>query len=484
MPFNANLNGIFLCFIMKKSFLFFSIFPKIALAETVLELNRDPVEFERYSQAGQFEQNFAKNLPKPTAYPVEMLPSQNLEQQINHAILSQDWQNLERLLADYSNQAGSDPLLIDYAAAALAYAQKDHSAAILHYQSLLAKNPDLLYPRFDLALILVENQQFRQAELALSEIMPKLPAELAQLATQNLAYIAENERWQTDFYLQYTQTDNVNNAASSPTVNVNGRIFQKDAESLPQSAKGVKYGLGLSKNQNVAGNHFIGLDLRYDSIHYWDNREYREQSLSFSPNYSYRTARYRWGFSPFIEQNWLGSRRYNYQFGATLNGWRAVNEKWSLSSRFTHLQKRYIEPLTASRYNSYLHQVGFGTQWQAARKWRFFANLDGSREIAREKAQSSNKWFARIGALYQSEQWATQANIGYGKRYFADNHYLFGYKRQDKEYQVNAAVWNRKWQWQGIVSKLNFRYQRIDSNIPDFYSRKNQEWFITLEKLF
>ncbi|WP_277812914.1 surface lipoprotein assembly modifier [Mannheimia granulomatis] len=107
-----------------------------------------------------------------------------------------------------------------------------------------------------------------------------------------------------------------------------------------------------------------------------------------------------------------------------------------------------------------------------------------SREIAREKAQSSNKWLANVGVIYQTPSWAISASLGYGKRYFADKHYLFGYKRQDNEYQANIMVWNKNWHWQGIVPKLNFRYQRIDSNIADFYSRSNKELFFTVEKLF
>ena len=83
------------------------------------------------------------------------------------------------------------------------------------------------------------------------------------------------------------------------------------------------------------------------------------------------------------------------------------------------MQKRYFDELTASRYNSYQHQISTGLQWQAVKNWRFFVNLDGSREIAREKAQTSNKWLARVGAIYQGEKWATQANLGFGKRYFA-----------------------------------------------------------------
>ncbi|MEG9545445.1 surface lipoprotein assembly modifier [Mannheimia sp. HC-2023] len=469
---------------MKKYTLLFPLFSSFVLAETVIEQNTDPVSFERHSQAVKFEQNFAKKPQKTTAYQAEYAFNQTVEQQINQAILSQNWENLAPLLSRYQQMPNVDPLLWHYAQAALAYAKKDHHSAIFHYRQLLARNPNLVYPRFDLALVLAEDQQFREAEREFSHIHSNLPPDLGKIAANTQMQIAENERWQPDFYLQYTQTNNVNNASSSPIVNVNGRIFRKNEENLPQSAKGIRYGFGLNKLQNLRGNHFVGLGLNYNGIYYWDNQDYREQSLSISPSYSYRTARYRLSFSPFIEQNWLGSSRYNYQFGATLSGLRYLNSQWLVSGSFTHLQKRYFDELTASRYNSYQHQISGGLQWQAVKNWRFFANLDGSREIAREKAQTSNKWLARVGAVYQGEKWATQASLGFGKRYFADKHYLFGYKRQDKEYQVNLAVWNRSWHWQGIVPKLNFRYQKMDSNIADFYSRQNKELFFTLEKLF
>lgn len=469
---------------MKKYTLLFPLFSHFVLAETVIEHNTDPVSFERHSQAVKFEQDFVKKSQKTIAYQPEYAFNQTIEQQINQAILSQNWENLALLLSHYQQMPNVDPLLLHYAQAALAYAKKDHHSAIFHYRQLLAKNPNLVYPRFDLALVLAEDQQFREAEREFSRIQANLSPDLGKIAANTQMQIAENERWQPDFYLQYTQTNNVNNASSSPIMNVNGRIFRKNEESLPQSAKGVRYGFGLSKLQNLRGNHFVGLGLNYNGIYYWDNQDYREQSLSISPSYSYRKARYRLSFSPFIEQNWLGSSRYNYQFGATVSGLRYLNSQWLMSGSFTHLQKRYFDELTASRYNSYQHQISGGLQWQAVKNWRFFANLDGSREIAREKAQTSNKWLARVGAVYQGEKWATQASLGFGKRYFADKHYLFGYKRQDKEYQVNLAVWNRTWHWQGIVPKLNFRYQKIDSNIADFYSRQNKELFFTLEKLF
>ncbi|AHG77199.1 outer membrane protein [Mannheimia varigena USDA-ARS-USMARC-1312] len=313
---------------MKKYTLLLPLFSPFVLAETVIERNTDPVSFERHSQAVKFEQNFVKKSQKTTAYQTEYGLNQNLEQQINQAILAQDWQTLEPLLSHYQQNANFDPLLWHYAHAALAYAKKDHHSAIFHYRQLLERSPTLVYPRFDLALILAEDQQFREAEREFSHIHSNLPSDLGKIAANTQMQIAENERWQPDFYLQYTQTNNVNNASSSPIVSVNGRIFRKNEESLPQSAKGVRYGFGLNKLQNLCGNHFVGLGLNYSGIYYWDNQDYREQSLSLSPSYSYRKARYRLSFSPFIEQNWLGSSRYNYQFGATLSGFRYLNSQW------------------------------------------------------------------------------------------------------------------------------------------------------------
>lgn len=84
--------------------------------------------------------------------------------------MSQNWENLAPLLSHSQQMPNVDPLLLHYAQAALAYAKKDHHSAIFLYRQLLAKNPNLVYPRFDLALVLAEDQQFREAEREFSRI--------------------------------------------------------------------------------------------------------------------------------------------------------------------------------------------------------------------------------------------------------------------------------------------------------------------------
>ena len=70
---------------------------------------------------------------------------------------------------------------------------------------------------------------------------------MQQLADRYLQAITERQSWQPDVELQYTQTDNVNNASSQQDIILGGLRFKKDEESLPQKAHGFRYGLGLNR---------------------------------------------------------------------------------------------------------------------------------------------------------------------------------------------------------------------------------------------
>lgn len=447
----------------------------------------DPVSFERLSQAVGFEQKFAKKSADLTASPkaVLSLPNpQSLEAQINQAIIEQQWQRLPTLLQAYQQQSHYDITLVHYALGAFYYGQQRYPEAIEHYQAVLAQQPTLAYPRFDLGVMLYENQQYRQATEQLTMAKANLALPMQQLTERYLARMAEEQSWQPDFSLQYVRTDNVNNASSSSVVNINGRQFVKDKTALPQSAEGFRYGIGVSKAHNLAGNHYLNGSVHYSGVYYWDNQDYSEQSLRFSLGYQYRNAKMGLGVTPFIEQNWLGSPRYSRQFGTTLHGYRYLTQKWIVSSRLTHSQKRYHDSLTASRYNGFQNSGALTLRWQAVRSWQIFASIEANRDQTKEKASSSHKIGGTLGVIYRWKNWGSELSGGYAKRNFEGKHYLYGYKRVDNEYRANWSLWNKQWTWKGLMPKLNFSYVKIRSNMPDFYSRKTGEWFLTVEKRF
>ena len=90
-----------------------------------------------------------------------------------------------------------------------------------------------------------------------------------------------------------------------------------------------------------------------------------------------------------------------------------------------------------------------------------------------------------IGSVWELKEFVSRISLRYVKRDFrAENFYFPTKKRQDKEYGLNVSIWHNRLQWLSFVPKLNYRYRKIDSNIPEFYSRKSGEWFISVEKDF
>ncbi|PJG85235.1 hypothetical protein CVP05_07730 [Conservatibacter flavescens] len=401
-------------------------------------------------------------------------------------LIQQNWQALKPLLAQYQIQPNRDEILIRYAQGALARAEKDYPQAVKLYQQITVDNPNLIYPQFDLGVMLFENKQYLQAEQTLKQVQPYLSVEMQKLTDRYLQAIEQAQGWQMDFRLQYIQTDNVNNASSQREIQLGGMTFIKEEGSLPQKATGFRYGIGASKETNLSGHYFLTLNGDIGGVHYWDNQDYNEKSLYFSTGLKYRSYIHTASISPFWEQNWLGSARYSQNYGVNIAYSRELSDKFSLSNRFTHTQKRYKDKNTAARYDGYLNGLNSTLYYYLNPNITLFVGADFQREINRDKAESSNKWGGNIGTILRAKQIGLRLSGGYFKRHFrANNFYTQNqYKRLDKERQFNASIWHEKLQWKGFVPKLNYKYRRIDSNIPQFYARQNSEWFMTVEKVF
>ncbi|UOO82315.1 surface lipoprotein assembly modifier [Uruburuella testudinis] len=401
---------------------------------------------------------------------------------INRALVAQQWDLLAELLAVYPQAEGYDAMLYDYARGAWLRSQQRYPEAVALYRGIVAQQPNLAYPRFDLGVMLFENKQYREAAAELSRAEPDLAAPMQALVQRYQAAIAKQQGWQPNVNLQYEQTDNVNNASAEREILLGGTRFVKNEESLPQSAHGFRYGVGLAREVNVGGNHFVGADAGFDGVHYWDNQDYSEQSLNLSGAYRWRDFHQSAGIVPFVTQNWLGGSRYSRQFGATLEYSRRLNARWQASAAYTHMQRRYAEEAVAQRHNGALNQISATLMWQPASKWLLFGGADYSRDHTRDQSESSARNGGRIGAVYAAPDWGARISLRYVLRDFEADNDFFGYPRRDKEYHAGAALWHNKLAWKGLVPKLNFRYLKIDSNIPAFYSRSSAQWFVSVEK--
>ena len=267
---------------MKKLPYFIILLPLATYAETFQA--PQPVFFEK-NIVPKTEEPQIKTPEKSTALsaPMTFEPNDNtqtkLEKLINYSVVKQQWGILKQTLPLYQSQPQHDVTLYRYALGAMLRAERNHKQAIHLYQQIVDEKPELAYPRFDLGVMLFENKQYRQAKAELERAKPALSPAMQQFTQRYLEAMKERQGWKADIEWQYTQTDNVNNASSQQDILLGKLRFKKDKDSLPQKAHGFRYGLGLSREINVAGNHFVTLNSRFGGVHYWDNQDYSEKSL-------------------------------------------------------------------------------------------------------------------------------------------------------------------------------------------------------------
>ncbi|WP_308025413.1 surface lipoprotein assembly modifier, partial [Neisseria oralis] len=275
-----------------------------------------PVFFDEHpgDKIPSSEELAGQDEPAPAAVSDGLSPSSALEERINRAVIRQDWDALTDLLAQYRTRPDRDQILYDYALGALRRSQLRHDEAVALYRGIVLRQPDLAYPRFDLGVMLFENKQYREAAAELERAKPDLQPDMQQLADHYLKAVKDAQSWQPEASLQYEATDNVNSASATEIIEWGGRQWHKTADSLPQSAHGFRYGLGLSREINLGGHHFAYGNLSGDGVHYWDNREFNEQSVNLAAGYKNRSITRSFGIVPFAEQNWLGGSRYNPPF--------------------------------------------------------------------------------------------------------------------------------------------------------------------------
>ena len=447
-----------------------------------------PVFFDEHpgDKIPSSEELAGQDEPAPAAVSDGLSPGSALEERINRAVIRQDWDALTDLLAQYRTRPDRDQILYDYALGALRRSQLRHDEAVALYRGIVLRQPVLAYPRFDLGVMLFENKQYREAAAELERAKPDLQPDMQQLADHYLKAVKDAQSWQPEASLQYEATDNVNSASATEIIEWGGRQWHKTADSLPQSAHGFRYGLGLSREINLGGHHFAYGNLSGDGVHYWDNREFNEQSVNLAAGYKNRSITRSFGIVPFAEQNWLGGSRYNRSFGAHADFSRRLNARWRVMLNAGYVRKHYQDHRMAARYDAEMPLAGAMLLYTAPKNWLFYGGADWSHDITKEAEQASVRKGIRLGMVkFFSDGLGLRANLRYTRRTFdAPGELVYRFIRKDREYQANASIWHDKIAWKGLVPHLNMRYLRTDSNMSGFYSRRNMQWFVSVEKQF
>jgi Thioredoxin domain-containing protein len=407
------------------------------------------------------------------------------EQLINTNLVNQNWNVLAELLPIYAQIEGHDPILLSYAQGAFYRHQGKHGLAIAEYRSILASSPELVYVRFDLAAMLFENKEYEAAKDQFHKVKAAdLPEPLPTVINQYLEAIQKQTGWDFNAGLQYTRTDNVNNASSIEEIKIGSLIFVKNEDALPQSANGISYNLGASRDIPLQGQHYAVFNTRLYGIDYWDNKDYSELTIRAGAGYKYQNFQTEFSLIPFIEQSWLGGQRYGFNQGIGLELRQWLNHQNQIAGTYHYINKSYINS-AYKRYEGQLQHVSLSLIHFFSPTLIFIGGVDAQWDNLNGKDESSEKYGVHAGVI---KEWgssiSTRTNVRFARRTFNDEHFLMPQTRKDNEYQLDLSFWHRKIYWRGITPRLNFRYIKIDSNIPEFYTRDSRQFFISFEKTF
>ena len=455
------------------------------------------MKFKFYIFGAIFSQSiFAQDIPKnqpvvledkvkidqPTT-PINIAQYTNLDDQISQAIIGKDWLNLETYLKEYHQAKEYDHILYSYGLGALYRHQGKLKEAIQQYQQITKNNPMLYYPKFDLAMMLFEDKRYIEAKRELESVKPFLNIQLQKLIDKVLLEINKSQKWQPNLNFSYEKTDNVNQSSKVETITLNGAEFARTQDSLPQKAQGIDYTLGISREVNFIKNSYLSYNVNLDGISYWDNKEYSEQTFSSSIGYVYKDIHQSWGILPFVQQNTLGNSRYSFNYGTSLNYSRELLDKLRFLISSTYIQKKYKNLNIANHFNGENTSETALLLYQLKSNILLYNGIEAMQDHLSDKSESSTKAGIRSGFLYLSKPINIRTNLRYAKRNFKEKNIWYKEKREDNEYEINIAMWHQQWQWYGFTPKLNYKYQKIDSNLP-LYKRSNNSWFITINKNF
>lgn len=413
----------------------------------------------------------------------EMAITASLEEQINHAIVSKDWRVLQQLLQQYQKTKNYDHILYDYGIGALYRYQGQQKKAIQVYREIIKNNPHLYYPHFDLAMMLFEDKQYANSQEEFLKVRPFLPIQMQNLIDDLLVKIKKTQAWQPNVSVNFENTDNVNQSSNIKEISIGDTVFVRDQESLPQKAHGIGYNLNASREYNVVNNHYLYLNVGLDGTIYWDNQDYSEQTLRFDLGYRYKDIKQSFGITPLFAQNILGDSRYSKNYGIGLDYNRILSDRWQLSANTSYIEKKYQDDQVAKFYDGHSNSQSAMLIHQLRPKLIVYSGVDLMQDHLLDDAESSDRKGGRIGAMYFGDILGFSTSLRYAKRDFLANNFLYGRQRQDNEFNFSMAVWHKKWQWHNFTPKLNYQYQKIDSNLP-LYERNNSTWFITVDKIF
>lgn len=420
---------------------------------------------------------------KPATNPEQQAQhEQVLSTLINQSYAQKDWTQLRASLVEYEQLAGHNRTLLGFAKAMLYRLDGKHDKAHDLYASILHEHSDYTFVRLAYAQSLYENKQYKQAQTQFLQIDKSLLLPpTAAMVDNYLTRISEAQKISPNIMFNYESNGNINNAGDSQVLSLYGNTYQKSASSLPIKDHGIRYRLGINKDSNITGNHYLTTGLQTDGIYYLNHPEYSEQSLEANIGYSYRNARTSAHITPSIDHTRFDNKPYYDKYGIQ-TGLRYMLRP-NLQGRAEY-GLSYTNYRNHNDYDSVRHHPQVSLMY-FKNNYYLFGSLYHINDIANQDENSSKRYGISLGGEYTAPSGlGVQTNYSIAQRSFGAKHGLAGKVRQDIEQNLQIGLFHTKLQYKTIRPMLTWGISDVDSNIDELYSRRSNKVFVSLRSSF
>ena len=410
-----------------------------------------------------------------------------LEEQLKQAIYQNNSGQIQSLLYQYQQQPQQDLTLKSYAEAKLAALQHNYDVAIRIYRKILSERPELNSIRMELAKVLFADRQDSAARVQFDKVksVKNLPSSAYQLIERYIDALNSRNSWQFDASVSYLKTDNVENVSSSSVIENTG--FVKGAGMLPQKAQGVAYNLGINRDFNLIGSHYLGVSNETYGKTYWDNHQYDDLFSRTFIGYAYKKNDTTLRLQPFYEKRWYGGNSFHWSNGAEISYSFWLSQNWQNQTALEYEKRRFFKDNPQA---GHIRTASTTFIWYRNPEQIFYLGTAFSQQRLQERQYSSDIKNLRLGWLQEyAFGISTKLNLSFTHRQFKDQAILggilpLGKIRQDHIYSVFAQVWKRDWHLWGITPKLNLEWRKQKSNLDTLYSYKMHNVTLAFEKTF
>lgn len=410
------------------------------------------------------------------------------------SLQNKHWTAAAHFLAEYLTLLDRDPMLLHYAQGVLSRVRGRYHDAEHEFRALLELQPDFLPGRLELARVLFEDQQDREAARLFADIAgsidqsdPKTAGVRQTVETFRQA-LTDRQAWSGTFALGPGWSDNVNRTSASRTClwgDDQGNCFIE--RNLPDAIVDTDYEYegSLAKRLPVRGNHGIYLRSLLFGQSYRDYSDYNELTSLTQVGYSYRSGRHSIALAPSFDYYALGN--------STLYGAWGVHGEWSYTLSSRSMLKlegdwkdlRYRREDYALGYDGPSRSADLTYYHSPSPRWMVFGGIDVVDSDTPYEVSSYLQLGVRLGASLQWPDGFTGTFFAsYRRRDYAAYSALLAATRRDDEQNYTVILNAQRWQFFGMTPGITLRHNRVKSNIDWLYSYDKNAIGLKLERQF